>query len=60
MSYHAGRGDFSRWVGSTLADQTLSRELAHIERTMATKWAAAVEEARQEIQASIRSRYLQA
>jgi hypothetical protein len=58
VDYHAGRGDFSRWVSGVLADEVLARELAHIERDLGTRHAAAAEDARQQIQRAVQDRYL--
>jgi hypothetical protein len=59
VAYHASRGDFSRWVGGALADDTLARELAHIERDLNARHAAAVEEARHAIRQAVQERYLE-
>jgi hydroxymethylpyrimidine pyrophosphatase-like HAD family hydrolase len=58
VAYHASRGDFSRWVGDAVADDTLARELAHIERDLDARHAAAVEDARQQLRRAIQHRYL--
>lgn len=58
VGYHASRGDFSRWVGDAIADDTLARELAHIERDLDARHAAALEDARHQIRQAIQGRYL--
>lgn len=58
VDYHASRGDFSRWVSGALADDVLARELAHIERDLGTRHAAAIEDARQQIRQAVQDRYL--
>jgi hypothetical protein len=57
VAYHAGRGDFSRWVSGVLADQDLASELAAIEDEFTTRSAAAVEAARDRIRRAVRRRY---
>ena len=59
VAYHAIRHDFSRWVADTLADDHLAFEIAHIERDMINRHAAAVEGARQQVCQAVRRRYLQ-
>ncbi|HEY7262054.1 MAG TPA: HAD hydrolase family protein [Trebonia sp.] len=57
LAYHLSRGDFSRWVTGTLADQTLGRQVAAIERDLSQHHAAALERARHQIMHAIDSRY---
>jgi hydroxymethylpyrimidine pyrophosphatase-like HAD family hydrolase len=57
LAYHVSRGDFSRWVTGTLADHTLGRQVAAIERDLSQHHAAALERARQQIMHAIDSRY---
>lgn len=57
LAYHLSRGDFSRWVTGTLADQSLARQLAAIERDLSQHHAAALERARHQIVHAIDNRY---
>ena len=57
LAYHLSRGDFSRWVTGTLADHTLGRQVAAIERDLSQHHAAALERARHQIMHAIDSRY---
>jgi hydroxymethylpyrimidine pyrophosphatase-like HAD family hydrolase len=58
LEYHLSRGDFSRWMMGTLADQRLSAELSAIERDLAGSRSAALEHARQQTLDAIERRYL--
>ena len=57
LTYHLSRGDFSRWVTGTLADYTLGRQVAAIERDLAQHHAAALERAWHQITHAIDGRY---
>jgi hydroxymethylpyrimidine pyrophosphatase-like HAD family hydrolase len=57
LRYHLSRGDFSRWITGTFADQSLGGDLAAIERDLGVREAAELERARQRIIHSIDSRY---
>jgi hypothetical protein len=57
LAYHLSRGDFSRWVTGTLADHSLGRQVAAIERDLSQHHAAALERARHQIMHAIDSRY---
>jgi hydroxymethylpyrimidine pyrophosphatase-like HAD family hydrolase len=59
VAYHAARRDFSRWIADTISDEALASEIAHIERDMIGRRAAAVEAARQQVCQAVRKRYLQ-
>lgn len=59
LEYHLSRGDFSRWVFGTLADQELGADLAAIERELGMQRAIELERARQRVIDSIWQRYLQ-
>jgi hydroxymethylpyrimidine pyrophosphatase-like HAD family hydrolase len=57
LGYHLSRGDFSRWINETLADHSLGRDLAAIERDLGLRHAAELERARRRIIHAIDSRY---
>jgi hypothetical protein len=57
LAYHLSREDFSRWVTQTLADHSLGRQVAAIERDLSQHHAAALERARHQIMHAIDSRY---
>jgi len=58
LDYHLTRGDFSRWVGGTLADYSLATELSDVEHDVANRRAASLEQARRQVSDAIRHRYL--
>jgi hypothetical protein len=58
LEYHVSRGDFSRWMMGTLADQRISAELSAIEGDLAGSRSAALEHARQQTLDAIERRYL--
>jgi hypothetical protein len=58
LDHHLARGDFSRWVDSTIADHVLGVEFAGIERDVANRHAASIEEARNLLCDAIEHRYL--
>ncbi|HUY44714.1 MAG TPA: HAD hydrolase family protein [Streptosporangiaceae bacterium] len=57
LGYHISRGDFSRWISTTLADHTLGSHLAVIERDLSYRHAAELERARHHIIRAIDDRY---
>lgn len=57
LDHHLTRGDFSRWVDGTVADHELGAELANIERDVANRHAASIEQARKLACDAIRNRY---
>lgn len=57
LGYHLSRGDFSRWITSTLADRHLGTDLAAIERDLSLRHAADLERARHRIIHAIDNRY---
>jgi 3-deoxy-D-manno-octulosonate 8-phosphate phosphatase KdsC-like HAD superfamily phosphatase len=57
LGYHLSRGDFSRWVTSTLADRHLGSDLAAIERDLFLRHAAELERARHRIIHALDNRY---
>ena len=58
VQFHLLRGDFSRWVQSSVADQRLAGELAAIERDLVARQSHAVDQARDEVCDVVRQRYL--
>jgi len=57
LGYHLYRGDFSRWITGTFADQSLAADLAAVERNLSLRQAAELERARQLIVHAIDGRY---
>jgi hypothetical protein len=57
LAYHLSHGDFSRWVTGTLADRSLARQFAAIERDLSQHHVAALERARHQIMHAIDSRH---
>jgi hypothetical protein len=58
VSYHASRGDFSRWVAGAHGDHELAAQLSRVENEFVIRTTAAVEYARDDIRAAIQRRYL--
>jgi hydroxymethylpyrimidine pyrophosphatase-like HAD family hydrolase len=59
LDYHLARGDFSRWVEGAIVDHELGTEFASIERDVAHRHAASIEQARSRVCDAIEHRYLQ-
>ena len=58
VEFHLLRGDFSRWVQGSVADQRLASELAAIEHDLVGRQSRAVEQARDEVCDAVRRRYV--
>lgn len=58
LEYHLVRGDFSRWLDSTIADSDLAGEVAAWEDELGARRAADVERVRDRIVRAVQDRYL--
>ncbi len=58
LQFHLDRGDFSRWLGHTIADTELAAEVACWEDELAAHRAADVERVRRQIADAVQQRYL--
>ncbi|CPR07841.1 HAD family hydrolase [Mycobacterium bohemicum DSM 44277] len=58
LQYHLTRGDFSRWLGSTIADKGFARQVAAWEDEVSARHAADVERVRNQLARAIEGRYL--
>jgi hydroxymethylpyrimidine pyrophosphatase-like HAD family hydrolase len=58
LAFHLARGDFSRWIGQTIADSELAGEVEAWEDELAAHRAAELERIRQRIVYAISTRYL--
>lgn len=59
LQFHLERGDFSRWLGHTIADTELAAEVACWEDELAAHQAAEIERVRRQIADAVRTRYLE-
>ncbi len=59
VQFHLLRGDFSRWVRGSVADEQLAGELASIERDLVGRQSRAVDQARNEVCDLVRQRYME-
>jgi hydroxymethylpyrimidine pyrophosphatase-like HAD family hydrolase len=57
LAFHLERGDFSRWIGQTIADNELASEVEAWEDELAAHRAAELEHIRQQIVYAISARY---
>jgi hydroxymethylpyrimidine pyrophosphatase-like HAD family hydrolase len=58
LQYHLDRGDFSRWLGDTIADKDLAAQVAAWEDELAARRAADLLRARRQLIRAIDERYL--
>lgn len=60
LQYHLERGDFSRWLGDTIADTELAAQVAAWEDELAARRAADLQRIRRQLIHAIEERYLNA